>query len=57
MSGLDSHGGQGADAFTIVEGAGIPRLSVIGINRQVDWSTLVERLVAVGKGDVAPVVE
>lgn len=57
MSGLDSHGGQGGNAFTIVEGAGLPRLSVIGINRQVDWPTLVERLVAVGKGDVAPVVE
>lgn len=53
MSGLHS----GSNAFTIVEGAGLPRLTVVGFNRQVDWPTLVERLVAVGKGDVAPVVE
>ncbi len=53
MSGLHS----ASNAFTIVEGAGVPRLTVVGFNRQVDWPTLVERLVAVGKGDVAPVVE
>ena len=57
MSGLDSHASQGGNAFTIVEGAGLPRLDVVGFNRNVDWPTLVERLVAVGKGDVAPVVE
>lgn len=53
MDGLRSAG----NTFTIVEGAGIPRLSVIGHNRRVDWPTLVERLAAVGKGDVKPVVE
>ena len=53
MSGLHSAG----NAFTIVEGAGLPRLSVVGFNRRVDWPTLVERLVAVGKGDVSPVIE
>ena len=53
MSGLHSAG----NAFTIVEGAGLPRLTVVGYNRRVDWPTLVERLVAVGKGDVAPVIE
>src|SRR5690606_6994488 len=57
MSGLDSDRSQAGNAFTIVEGAGIPRLDVVGFNRMVDWPTLVERLVAVGKGDVAPVVE
>ena len=57
MSGLDSHRSQGGNAFTIVEGAGLPRLDVVGFNRNVDWPTLVERLVAVGKGEVAPVVE
>ena len=30
---------------------------VVGFNRNVDWPTLVERLVAVGKGEVAPVIE
>ncbi len=53
MGGLRSEG----NAFTIVEGSGIPRLDVVGFNRAVDWPTLVERLVAVGRGDVAPVFE
>ena len=53
MSGLHS----GNNAYTIVEGAGLPRQDVVGFNRQVDWPTLVERLAAVGSGDVRPVVE
>ena len=53
MSGLHS----ASNAFTIVEGAGLPRLGVVGFNKQVDWPTLVERLMAVGSGDVKPVVE
>jgi hypothetical protein len=53
MDGLGS-AGQG---FIIVEGSGLPRLSVVGFNRRVDWPTLVERLSAIGKGDVKPVVE
>lgn len=53
MSGLHSAN----NAFTIVEGAGLPRLTVVGFNRQVDWPTLVERLVAVGSGEVKPVVD
>jgi hypothetical protein len=43
--------------FTIVEGSGLPRLSVVGYNRTVDWPTLLERLAAAGKGEVAPVVQ
>ena len=53
MRGLRSAG----NTFTIVDGAGLPRLTVVGYNRMVDWPTLVERLAAVGKGDVAPVVK
>ena len=53
MDGLRS-AGQG---FIIVEGAGLPRLTVVGFNRRVDWPTLLERLAAIGKGDVKPVVE
>jgi hypothetical protein len=45
------------DGFVIVEGAGIPRLDIVGFNRRVDWETLVERLAAVGSGDVAPVFD
>src|SRR3546814_18527248 len=53
MGGLHSSG----DGFTIVEGAGIPRLDVVGFNHDVDWPTLVERLAAVGSGDVKPVFD
>ena len=53
MDGLDSAG----RGFIIVEGAGLPRLTVVGFNRRVDWPTLLERLSAIGKGDVKPVVE
>lgn len=54
MGGLEP---VGDDAFLIVRGAGIPRLTVVGINRRVDWPTLVERLVAVGSGESRPVVD
>lgn len=63
MSGLDSTRGGSATAvpngaaFGIVQGAGLPRLDVVGFNRDVDWPTLVERIAAVGKGEVKPVVE
>lgn len=53
MGGLHSAGA----GFTIVEGAGVPRLNVVGFNRRVDWPTLLERLAAVSKGDIKPVVE
>ena len=49
-------GSEGA-GFTIVEGAGIPHLTVVGFNRQVDWPTLLERLSAASKGEVKPVVQ
>ncbi len=63
MGGLESIGkeaaGSGSDTsgFTVIQGAGIPRLNVVGFNRQVDWPTLVERLQAVGSGELKPVVE
>lgn len=53
MDGLGSAG----RGFIIVEGSGLPRLTVVGFNRRVDWPTLVERLGAIGKGEVKPVVE
>ncbi|CAN5652576.1 hypothetical protein BH23PSE2_BH23PSE2_11930 [soil metagenome] len=53
MGGLRSAG----EGFTIVEGSGIPRLDVVGFNRRVDWPILVERLAAVGKGEVKPVFD
>ncbi|KLJ02906.1 hypothetical protein [Luteimonas sp. FCS-9] len=53
MGGLRSAG----NTFTIVDGAGLPRLDVVGFNRDVDWPTLVERLAAAAGGDVAPVID
>jgi hypothetical protein len=48
---------RGDNAFLIVQGRGIPRLTVVGINRRVDWPMLVERLMAVGSGESKPVVD
>ena len=53
MDGLQPRG----DGFLVVEGAGLPRLDIVGFNRRVDWDTLVERLAAAGSGDVAPVFD
>lgn len=53
MDGLRSAGNR----FIIVEGSGLPRLTVAGYNRRVDWPTLVERLVAVTQGESKPVIE
>ncbi len=53
MDGLGSAG----NGFIIVQGSGLPRLTVVGYNRRVDWPTLVERLVAVTTGDTKPVIE
>jgi hypothetical protein len=52
MDGLDSSG----DGYTIVEGSGLPRITVIGHQRQVDWPVLVARLKAATAGQ-APIVE
>lgn len=46
-----------SSGFTIVEGSGLPRLTVVGYNRLVDWPTLVERMKAVSQGDVKPVID
>jgi len=52
MSGLHSAG----TGFTIIKGSGLPRLNVVGFNREVDWRTLVERLTQIADG-AAPVVQ
>lgn len=52
MEGVDSAG----DGYTIVEGAGLPRITVVGFRRRVDWPTLVARLKAATEGQV-PVIE
>lgn len=51
LGGLSEKNG----GFLIVEGGGIPALSVIGYNRQVDWNELVERLARIRQGGPAVV--
>jgi hypothetical protein len=51
MGGVDSSG----DGYTIVEGSGLPRITVIGHQRQVDWPVLLARLKAATQGQ-RPVV-
>lgn len=42
--------------YTIVAGRGLPRITVIGHQRSVDWATLMSRLVAATKGE-GPVIK
>ncbi|SDD19589.1 hypothetical protein [Aquimonas voraii] len=44
-----------ARGYTLVEGSGLPRISVNGMQREVDWPVLVERLRAVTEGQ-APTI-
>lgn len=52
MAGLDSSKG----GYTIVEGSGLPRITVVGHQRQVDWPVLVARLKAATQGHT-PIVD
>lgn len=45
-----------ARGYAIVEGAGIPRIDIVGHRRRVDWPTLVRRLREATQGQ-APVIE
>lgn len=53
---MDGLGSAGA-GFIIVEGKGLPRLTVVGFNRRVDWPTLVKRLGDVTSGESKPVFQ
>jgi hypothetical protein len=52
MDGVGSAGG----GYIIVEGAGLPRIQVVGFRRRVDWPTLVSRLEAATEGQ-APIIQ
>lgn len=49
MAGVENNG----NAYTIVKGGGIPAITVIGYNRKVDWSELLNRLKRVSQGNKA----
>ncbi len=51
-TGVDSS----AAGYTIVEGSGVPRISIVGHRRRVDWPTLVRRLQEATQGQ-GPVIE
>ncbi|MCX7097295.1 MAG: C4-dicarboxylate ABC transporter [Methylococcales bacterium] len=42
-----------AEGFAIITGGGLPRISVIGYNPQVDWNVLMERLNRISTSDEA----
>ena len=56
MGGITPDPDPDAGGYTIVEGSGLPRITVIGHERSVDWATLVGRLKSVTEGN-APVIE
>ncbi|MBS0433089.1 MAG: hypothetical protein JSS21_11900 [Proteobacteria bacterium] len=56
MGGLQPDGGDAQAGYTIVEGSGLPRISVVGHERRVDWDTLVDRLKAATEGN-GPVIQ
>jgi len=52
MDGLDSDG----TGYTIVQGSGLPRLTVNGFQRRVDWPVMVRRIKAAASG-TGPIIE
>jgi hypothetical protein len=48
--------GSSTAGYTVVEGSGLPRITVNGFARQVDWPVLVARLKAISEGQ-APRIE
>lgn len=47
MSGVED---RDANAYYIVKGGGLPRIDVVGYQREVDWDTLIKRLRSVSLG-------
>jgi hypothetical protein len=54
MAGIQPEPDSDGNGYTIVEGSGLPHITVIGHERKVDWATLVSRLKSAtqGKGPV-----
>jgi len=53
MSGVDGEG----EIYTIVQGGGIPAITVMGYNRKVDWTELLSRLERVMQENMQAVVK
>jgi hypothetical protein len=57
MGGISPDPDPNDNGYTIVEGSGLPRITVIGHERSVDWVTLVSRLKSVTEGNASPVID
>lgn len=55
MGGISPDPDPDDSGYTIVEGSGLPRITVIGHQREVDWATLVSRLKSATEGS-GPVI-
>ncbi|MGH8234371.1 MAG: hypothetical protein ACREPU_09265 [Rhodanobacteraceae bacterium] len=55
MGGITPASNTDGNGYTIVEGSGLPHITVIGHERKVDWATLISRLEEATKGG-GPVV-
>ena len=53
MGGIQSTAG----GYTIVEGGGVPAITVMGYNREVDWEELIARLARVTREGSTPIVK
>jgi len=53
MSGIED----APQGYVIVKGGGIPAITVMGYNRQVNWQELVQRLKRITQDNVKPIVE
>jgi hypothetical protein len=53
MSGLESRG----DGYVIVEGGGVPAITVMGYNQAVDWEELISRLARVTREGSTPLIK
>lgn len=50
MAGIEPRG----EGFVIVEGGGIPAITVLGYNREVSWQELIDRLARIKEGGTKP---
>jgi hypothetical protein len=57
MGGVEGAEGAESGAYTLVEGGGIPAITVMGYNRAVSWDELLTRLKRVTQGNMQAVVK
>ena len=53
MGGVES----APQGYIIVKGGGIPAITVMGYNRNVNWRELIDRLQRITQGNVKPIIQ